>query len=421
MSATWDVIVIGAGAAGLFAATRAAERGFRVLLLEKNRKPGMKILMSGGTRCNLTQATDHSGIVEAFRGQGKFLHSALTAFAPENLIEWIEAEGVPTKVESTGKVFPASDRSMDVLVALSARLERSGAQLVLMEPVIGVAPVPSKDGFLIQTSRRKVAAAKVILTTGGKSYPDCGTSGDGYTWVVRMGHSIVPLRPALVPVTVRADWVKSLRGITVPDVAMSLYPARCGKFTSRNTLDAGRGSMIFTHFGLSGPVVLDISRSITSHPQPRSLALVCDFLPWITHESLKVRLRSYQKTDGTKQISALLAENMPRRLANTLMLQAGVPQDQRAAELGRDQLAGIVRVFKSMAIPVTGTLGFKKAEVTAGGVNLKEVDSRTMASKLVAGLFLAGEILDLDGPIGGYNFQAAFSTGWLAAESIEVN
>lgn len=421
MSAAWDVIVIGAGAAGLLAAARAAELGRRVLLLEKNRKPGVKILMSGGNRCNLTHATDARGIVEAYGKQGKFLHSALAAFGPQNLVDLVEAEGVPTKVESTGKIFPVSNRSVDVLAALVALLGRSGAQLSVGEPVHNLTPIggdSGEGGFQINTSGRTASAAKVILTTGGQSYPGCGTTGDGYTWAARIGHTIVPPRPALVPVTVRADWAKSLRGIAVPDAVVSLRQAQGGDISgSQNMLDVRRGAILFTHFGLSGPAVLDVSRGITSHPRPRSLELVCDFLPDMTAESLKDRLRAFQMTGGKKRTSVLLSQFLPRRLADALTLQAGVPLDQRAAELGRNQLAQLLRALKSQPIPVTGTLGFEKAEVTAGGVDLNEVDSRTMESKRAKNLFLAGEILDLDGPIGGYNFQAAFSTGWLAAET----
>jgi predicted Rossmann fold flavoprotein len=420
----WDVIVIGAGAAGLLAATRAAERGHRVLLLEKNRKPGVKILMSGGTRCNVTHATDRRGIVEAFGAQGRFLHSALAALGPEDLIRLLEAEGVGIKVESTGKVFPASDRAADILEALLARLRRSGAECSLAEPVLEVVrfeSAPGQGGFRITTPRRTIAAAKVILTTGGQSYPGCGTTGDGYRWAARLGHSIVPPRPALVPVTIRADWAKSLRGIAVPDVVVRLRQADQGepsKSVPPHFLAERRGAMLFAHFGLSGPAVLDISRGITSHPRPRSLELVCDFLPDVTAESLVDWLQASAATDGKRRISVLLGNRLPRRLADALTLRADVPLDRRAAELGRQQRERLVQAVKATAIPITGTMGFEKAEVTAGGVDLGEIDSRTMRSKLVSNLLLAGEILDLDGPIGGYNFQAAFSTGWLAGLSM---
>jgi predicted Rossmann fold flavoprotein len=203
--AFWDVIVIGAGAAGLLAAACAAERGRRTLLLEKNRKPGVKILMSGGTRCNLTHATDNRGIVEAFGPPGRFLHSALAALSVQDTIDLFEAEGVATKVEETGKVFPVSNKATDVLDALLRRLRRSGATLALAEPVLDLRPAP--PGFTLTTPQRAVSAARVILTTGGQSYPGCGTTGDGYAFTARLGHTIVPPRPALVPVRVQAPWV----------------------------------------------------------------------------------------------------------------------------------------------------------------------------------------------------------------------
>src|SRR5262245_36452236 len=209
--AFWDVVVIGAGAAGLLAAARAAERGRRTLLLEKNRKPGVKILMSGGTRCNITHATDNHGIVEAFGPPGRFLHSALAALSVEDTVALFEAEGVATKVEETGKVFPVSNRAADVLEALLDRLRRSQADLALEEPLLDL--TRTEGGFLLATSKRQVQAPRVILTTGGQSYPGSGTTGDGYGFVARLGHTIVPPRPALVPITVNAPWVAGLRGI----------------------------------------------------------------------------------------------------------------------------------------------------------------------------------------------------------------
>lgn len=219
----WDVIVVGAGAAGLLAAARAAERGRQTLLLEKNRKPGVKILMSGGTRCNLTQNTDARGIVAAFGVQGKFLHSALSALGPRDLIDLFAAEGVPVKIESTGKIFPCSDKAADVLHALLRRLQKSGATLAPGQEVRSIAK--RGDEFEVVTAEGAISAANVLLTTGGQSYPGCGTTGDGYAWLKGLGHSIVPPRPALVPVTTNAAWVHSLQGITVPDVFVRVKPA----------------------------------------------------------------------------------------------------------------------------------------------------------------------------------------------------
>src|SRR6478672_7403602 len=218
----YDVIVIGAGAAGLVAAAEAASRGRRTLLLEKNQRPGVKILMAGGTRCNLTHATDKWGIIKAYGEQGNFLHSALAALSPADLVKLIEDEGVPTKVEETGKIFPVSNRATDVLDALMKRFSRSSAELSLEEPVQRMERLADASVFPITTNRRELTTEKVIITVGGQSYPGSGTTGDGYAWAAAFGHTIVPPRPALVPLVSEAAWVRGLSGITIPDVAVEL-------------------------------------------------------------------------------------------------------------------------------------------------------------------------------------------------------
>jgi predicted Rossmann fold flavoprotein len=405
----WDVVVVGAGAAGLVAALRAAERGRRTLLLEKNRKAGVKILMSGGTRCNITHATDNRGIVEAYGPPGRFLHSALAALSVENTIALFEAEGVATKVEETGKVFPVSNKAADVLAALLRRLQRSGATLALDEPLVNL--VRAVDAFELTTPRRTITSARVVMTTGGQSYPGSGTTGDGYWLARQFGHTIVAPRPALVPLTVAAEWVAELRGITVPDVAVRILDGE-------TALAARRGSLLFAHFGLSGPVILDVSRVVSGHSTPQRLVAALDLLPALRDADVDEWLRTEVLAAGKKQLAGVLATRLPRRLCDLVVTLAGMPADRLAAALRKEDRGRLVRQVKDLRIPLTGTLGFKKAEVTAGGIALEEVDSRTMQSKLVPNLFLAGEILDLDGPIGGYNFQAAWSTGWLAGCSV---
>jgi predicted Rossmann fold flavoprotein len=426
---SWDVVVIGAGAAGLMAAIRAAERGRRTLVLEKNRKPGVKILMSGGTRCNITQATDNRGIVAAYGPSGQFLHSALATFSVQQTIDFFEAEGVATKIEETGKIFPVSNKAGDVLHALLRRMQRSGAVLALGEPVTEIPPFslspPERNrepGFILRTSLRALNASKVILTTGGQSYPGSGTTGDGYRFAALFGHRIVPPRPALVPLTTNVPWIADLRGITLADVTVHILD-------QEKTLARRRGSFLFAHFGLSGPVILDVSRAVSTHflpsssekragGEPASLLLEVDLLPALSDQTLSDWLRDESLASGKKQLAVVLAQQVPRRLCETLLEQAGLAKDRKAAALTRDERQRLVRAVKRLHIPLTGTLGFKKAEVTAGGVALDEIDSRTMQSKLVPNLYFAGEILDLDGPIGGYNFQSAWSTGWLAGAAV---
>ena len=404
-----DVIVIGAGAAGLMASINAAERGKRVLLLEKNRKPGVKILMSGGTRCNITHACDNRDIVAAFGPNGKFLHSALACLSVQQTIAFFENIGVETKVEDTGKIFPVSDKALDVLNALLRRLLSSGATLSLEEPVSALNY--RTDLFEVTTNRRLLTTPKVILTTGGKSYPGCGTRGDGYAFVQQFGHSIVTPRPALTPITVESDWIANLRGVTLSDVNIAVREQ--GK-----SLMARRGGFLFAHFGLTGPAPLDMSKVITRHANPQSLQIEIDFLPTLAERDLDEYLRSESIISGKKQLNVVLSEHLPRRLCESLLSLLDQPVDRKAAGLSKADRTGLVSLVKRMPLPVRGTLGFEKAEVTTGGVCLVEVDSRTMESKLQKGLYLAGEILDLDGPIGGYNFQAAWSTGWLAGEKV---
>jgi predicted Rossmann fold flavoprotein len=421
----FEVIVVGAGAAGLLAAARSAERGRPTLLLEKNRKPGVKILMSGGTRCNITHDCDAAGIIAAFGSAGRFLHSPLAALGTRELVDLLHAEGLPTKTEPGGKIFPQSDRAADVLNALLRRLHRSGAELALGEPVNAV--IRQRDAFQIETSRRTVECQKLILTSGGKSYPGCGTTGDGYGWLAELGHTIRRPRPALVPLTSDASWLHELAGITVPDVLLRVIDPQRAESSNRkrrrDLLPAGvlierRGSLLFTHFGLSGPVALDVSRSVTAVTNPRELALTADFLPGQSADSFSNMLADSAATDGKRTVAGRIAEELPRRLVDALLNRAEIPLDRRMAELSKAERTRLVDQLKDCQIQVTGSRGFDKAEVTAGGVALDEIDSRTMESKLVPNLYIAGEILDLDGFIGGYNFQAAFSTGWLAGESV---
>jgi predicted Rossmann fold flavoprotein len=420
----YEVIVVGAGAAGLLAATRAAERGRRTLLIEKNRKAGVKILMSGGTRCNITHACDSAGIIAAFGSAGSFLHSPLAALSPQALIELLNDEGLATKVEAGGKIFPQSDRAADVRDALLGRLRRSGAELVLGEPITRVER--RDDRFELASESHAWQCEKLILTTGGRSYSGCGTMGDGYAWLSEMGHTIRRPRPALVPLTSDEAWIRELAGITIPDVFIRVVDPNADSSSARyrrrglppGVLIERGGALLFTHFGLSGPAVLDVSRAVTGASDPKRVRLRVDFLPEREPRVLEENLRAAATETGKRTIGSQVGEWLPRRLADALTAGAGIPTNRRCAELSTPERKCLIQQLKECEISVTGSRGFEKAEVTAGGVVLDEIDSRTMESKIVPGLYLAGEILDLDGFIGGYNFQAAFSTGWLAGESV---
>jgi len=435
----WDAIVIGGGAAGLLAAASGAERGKKVLVLEKNSKIGVKILMSGGTRCNITHDCDIRGIIAAFGKQGNFLHSALAAFPPPEIVRKLEAQGVATKIEATGKIFPTSDRAIDVRDALVRWVQQVGAVIEAGQPVLRL----SKTGevFEVETEDRKLNCHSLVIATGGKSYPGCGTTGDGYAWAEQFGHTIIPTFPALTPILTGEEWVTRLKGITLDPVEVQVYqpdpplPAKANdglghqgdrsaeshqppsaKKSRKMMLDQRRGSLLFTHWGFSGPVILDVSREVARHPQRNQLRLVCDFLPQLKRDSFLEQLLEKKQLHPKQTASHLLPESLPRRFQEEMLGLAHIDPATRNADLSKQKLLSLIDCIKQSQIAVRGTLGFEKAEVTSGGVSLAEVDSKNMQSKLVANLFFAGEVLDLDGRIGGYNFQSAFSTGYLAGK-----
>ncbi|MCP4784960.1 MAG: NAD(P)/FAD-dependent oxidoreductase [Fuerstiella sp.] len=409
------------------AAARAAELGCRTLLLEKSSKVGAKILMSGGTRCNITHATNAQGIADAFaafdKKQAGFLRSSLAALPPEKVIELFEDEGIATKVEDTGKVFPVSNRAVDVRDALLRRAENSGVSLTIGAAVTEIEK--QQQGFVVKTSEQRFIASRLLITSGGQSYPGCGTTGDGYWWARQFGHKVVNPLPALTPITTDEQWVRNLQGITLPDAMLSIVRSdpqqEANGYSSKHFLASRRSSVLFTHFGFSGPAALDISRTITLSTEPTSLNLVCDFLPTSGFEDFLSQLTDDCRGAGRGSVSAVVQGLLPKRLAGAVMDRTGVPAVNRAAELSRREIRNLARMIKGAIVPISGTLGFQKAEVTAGGVSLEEVDSRTLQSSIVDGLYFAGEVLDIDGPIGGFNFQAAFSTGWLAGQSVADN
>ncbi|MFC1757602.1 NAD(P)/FAD-dependent oxidoreductase [Planctomycetota bacterium] len=414
MESTFDVIVVGAGAAGLLASISAAESGLRTIVLEKNRKPGAKILMSGGTRCNVTHDTDHRGIVDAFGQQGRFLKTAIGRFGPQDVIQLLANEGVATKVESTGKVFPTSDRAVDVLQAILDRQARTEGELLTATVVRNITLDDASQHFVVHCESKygenSFVTRNVILTTGGMSFPGCGTTGDGYAWAKHFGHQIVQPLPALVPLKLNDEWTRDLSGITIPDAGIHVI-------LHDKRLCETRGSLLFTHFGVSGPCVLDASRAITTAGvDPTEFCVELDLAPAVTTSGLESTLK--QSTSGKRTVGTIIAEFLPKRIVNIACANAGVQADRRLAELPRQHRIQLVQAIKAMRVAVAGTMGFKKAEVTTGGVSLDSVNPKTMSSKLQKGLYFAGEILDVDGPIGGYNFQAAFSTGWLAGKSI---
>lgn len=429
----WDLIVVGGGAAGLWAAGTAAQRSLKVLLLEKNTKLGVKILMSGGTRCNVTHDCGIDGILSVFGKQGRFLKPSLHELPPAQVVAEMHRWGVRTKVESTGKVFPASDRAIDVRDALVKRARDAGAVLRsgiavqhvdrapddLWRVTTQLQKTPPQETRLHKKSRQhasqnaQLQSRRLLLCCGGLSYAGCGTTGDGYAWAEQLGHRLVPTCPALTPLVSPATWVHSLTGITLPDVRARITGG--GRKLKDERAEA-RGGLLWTHFGCSGPVPMNVSRTVAAMSAPHQAELEVDLVPDWNGTRLTEAFSSQRS--GRRLVATQMHQFVPKNLAACLLQRASIPLATTLAELTKGARQQLLEDLKRLRVPISGTRGYPKAEVTRGGVDTGQVNPRTMESRVTPGLFLAGEILDIDGPIGGYNFQAAFSTGHAAAKHV---
>jgi predicted Rossmann fold flavoprotein len=363
----------------------------------------VKILASGGGHCNLTTTLPPAATLEAFGPAGaRFLSPSLRRLTPLGLREVFHALGVPTREAELEKVWPVSGRARDVLDALVRRAVAAGATIRAGTAVLNVSR--RGDGFLVRTADGDLEVPRVIVAVGGKSYPKTGTTGDGYAWMEAFGHTVTRCVPALAPLVVEEAWVRALAGVDLQDARV--VASREGK-----TLADRRRPLLFTHTGLSGPGPMDVSRWFELLPPWGRPALFLDFVPAAGEDDVRAALDRAVTAEPAARIARALPGALPARLAEALCATAGVAPDRRAAEVSKAGRHALVHALKRCPIPVAGTRGFDFAEVTAGGVALEEVDPGTMESRVVPGLFVAGEILDVDGPIGGFNFQAAFSTG----------
>lgn len=410
----YDVVVIGGGPAGMMAAGRAGELGARVLLVEKNETLGHKLLMTGGGRCNLTQAEfDDKKLVAAIGQKGKFLFSSLSLFGPEEMLEFLAARNVPTKIEKNGRVFPVSNKAADVLRALKNYLQKNGVEMLFGANVLGF-EMEENDGQKritgVRLANRIIRAKKFILATGGKSYSMTGSTGDGYVWAKECGHSIIVPTSTLVPLKTQEKWVKEVQGVSLEDVKINLLRDRDAKFCISTT-----GDIIFTHFGVSGPAILNLSRKITEFTIKNTPSCITiDLKPKLDKKALDVSIQKDFIKYANKNIANYLVELLPPKLAKVFLQLADIPAEKKINVVTKVERTRIVSLFKDLRLTVIGNTGFEQAMVTRGGVDLIEVEPKTMRSKIVSNLFLAGEVLDLDGPTGGYNLQICWSTGYAA-------
>ncbi|MDD5527589.1 MAG: NAD(P)/FAD-dependent oxidoreductase [Patescibacteria group bacterium] len=405
----YGVAIIGGGPAGMMAAIRAGESGARVVLLEKNKRLGAKLLITGKGRCNITNQTDSEReMIEAFGRNGKFLYPALKKFGTSEVIDFFASAGVPTKVERGNRVFPVSDASRDVLDALIERLNKVKVEIKLNSAVKEIIVKNNKIEKIVLFGGREIIADKFIVATGGKSYPATGSTGDGYEWLARMGHTINKLSPALVSIIVKEKIVKELEGLSLRNVEISLYE-------NNKRIDSRFGEAIFTADGMSGPIVIDLSRTVGER-LPGKLKLSVDFKPAIDYPELDLRLQKDFLAMNKKIFKNSLDDLLPQKMIPVIIKLSGIDQNKKVNSIYKDERKKLLHLLKEFSLEITGLGGYDQAIITAGGVALNEVDPRTMCSKIISNLFLAGEILDLHGPTGGFNLQVCWSTGYAAGE-----
>ena len=408
-----QVIVVGGGTAGLMAAGQAAELGAKVLLLEKMNRPGRKLRITGKGRCNLTNDAPLSESIAHYGSNGRFLRQAFFRFFTSELLAFFEALGVRTVTERGGRVFPASDQAQDVVDALMRWVGVRGVTLRTRSPVERLL-VEGGRVVGVQVSRspdQVYRADAVIVATGGASYPGTGSTGDGYRLAESVGHAVVPIRPALVPLETAGDVAPRLQGLSLRNVTLRLWVN--GKKRAETF-----GEMLFTHFGLSGPIVLSLSRQVVDALHlGQSVILSVDLKPALDEHKLDARLLRDLDAHGKQQFRTLLKGLLPRKLIPVCIDLTGISPDKAGHQITAQERKRLRTWLKDFRLEVTGYRPFSEAIITAGGVDTREVDPRTMASRLVEGLYFAGEVLDVDADTGGYNLQAAFSTGWVAGQS----
>jgi len=403
----FDVAVIGGGPAGMMAAGRAAESGASVVIIDRNRTLGRKLLITGKGRCNITQAEfDDRKFASELGKNGKFIFSSLSQFGPEEVINFFEERGLKTKIERGSRVFPVSDKAEDVLKVLLDYLKKNNVRMLLGREVFGF-DFDDKKIKSVKLKDENIFAEKFILAVGGKSYSITGSKGDGYSWAKEIGHTIINPRPSLVPVGIKEDWIKELQGLSLKNIQINI-------FQNNKKVDCRFGEMLFAHFGISGPIVLDVSKKIGELLKNGEVKIEIDLKPALDLIQLDKRLQRDIEENRNKDFKNYLPELLPQKMIETFLKLSEIDPHKKLHFITKEERKNILNLLKGMKMTVGNLLGFDQAIVTSGGVKLSEVDSGTMQSKRIDNLFFAGEILDLDGPTGGYNLQISWSTGCAA-------
>lgn len=405
------VLIIGGGAAGMMAAVFAAKNGNKVEIFEKNEKLGKKLFITGKGRCNITNAAELEDFFPAVTSNPKFLYSAFYSFTNEQVISFFEELGVRTKVERGGRVFPVSDHSSDVIQALKKEMERLEVKINLNAEVkeLRIEKRPSGEtvtGILL-ASGKKISGDAVIVATGGISYPSTGSTGAGYRFARKCGHKVSELSPSLVPMEVKEWYAGELMGLSLRNIEIRITDGK-------KKLYQEFGEMLFTHYGVTGPVILSASSIVGKKLKDKELTLHIDLKPALTEEQLDKRVLREFEANHNRQFKNAVDSLFPSKLRPVIVELSGISEEKKVHEITKEERLRFVRLIKDFTMTLTGLRGYNEAIITKGGVSVKEIDPGTMESKLVKGLYFAGEVLDLDAVTGGYNLQIAWSTGYLA-------
>jgi predicted Rossmann fold flavoprotein len=406
----FDLAVIGGGPAGMMAAGRAAELGAKVVLIEKNSKLGKKLLNTGGGRCNITNAEfDTRKLVAKYGVKGKALFGAFARFGVSDTISFFEERGVPIKVEAEKRAFPTSNKAEDVWKVMQKYLKDGSVEILYSTPVLGLERV-GQEIKAVKISGRRITARNYVVATGGKSRPETGSTGEGFDWMSEIGHTVEEPDTALVPVKVEEDWFKQLSGLSFKNAKLSV-------FHDNKKQESNTGKLLITHFGLSGPLVLNMSKNIAEYHKYGPVRLELDLYPEQDIPAFDKMVLSSLNQFLNKKIKNSLGEIIPPRMIGAVLTLAKIDPEKEVNVLSRDERLRIVKLIKALPVTVSGFLGVDKAIVTSGGVSLKEIDFKSMRSKLYPNLFLAGDILNFDRPTGGYSLQICWTTGYLAGEN----
>lgn len=411
------VIVVGGGAAGMFAAIAAAKNGHQVTLYEKNEKLGKKIFITGKGRCNITNAADMEELFDAVVTNSKFLYSSFYGYTNQNVIDFFEDAGVPVKIERGNRVFPISDHSSDVIRALEREMKKVGVKVCLNTEVKSVEAEKGKFNKVVLKDTTTQAADACIVATGGLSYRSTGSTGDGFRFAENVGHKVTQCFPSLVPMETKEPWICELQGLSLRNVEAKILDGK-------KELYKDFGEMLFTHFGVSGPLIISASsyvgkKFMDKNGQKKELTLEIDLKPALTEEQLDQRVLRDFEENHNRQFKNAITKLFPTKLIPVMLELGGIDPEKKVNSIEKEERKRFVHLIKHFRMTLTGLRGYLEAIITKGGVNVKEIDPGTMESKLVKGLYFVGEVLDLDALTGGFNLQIAWSTGYAAGNAIQ--